>query len=164
MGNLFFIPKSPIKQLTVQSTGIAPGNGLPLFLGYGKTGALSRFDDPIRESFRDLSKRHPSSIGGKAGTNIHDEGGKAMDISAKFVGNFVISGIIRDGSNNPINGCIVKLFRLSDDEFIISSITGADGIFTISLPNDSYRNYYFTTTRTDITGVGISGSISPVQN
>lgn len=162
--NLFIIPDSPITGVTIQTSGMPPGNGMPVFKGYGNCGCLNRFSNPIFESFRDRYKRHPGSIGGKIGVNVHTEGNKSMDISAKFVGNFIISGVVNDALGNPIGNCIMKLFRLNDDEFVQVTNTDNNGNFSFVLPNDSYKNYYFTSKRTDLIASGITSySISPLQ-
>lgn len=100
--NLFLIPRSPITQLTVHTGDVPQGNGLPSFQGYGNRGALNRFKVPVFESFRDIGKRHPCSVGSKSGFNVHITGGKAMDISAKFVGNFIIAGTVNDANSTAI--------------------------------------------------------------
>jgi hypothetical protein len=157
--NIFLTPHCPITEMTDP-----PNNGIPTFQGYGIRGALSRFKNPIFESFRDIGKRHPSSIGSELGVNVHKTGGKAMDISAKFVGNFVIQGEVNDGVGNHLSNCDVKLFRAVDDEIIQSVHTDANGVFQFSLPNDSYKQYYFTVKRNDIAASAITSyTITPSQ-
>jgi hypothetical protein len=151
--NLFCIPNSPIKERPYS---------IPTFDGYGTRGALSRFVVSI-PGIRDIQKQHPSRFGNRKGANIIDR--NRMDISAKFIGNFLIKGLITDANATPIAGCIMKLFRGNDDQFISSTLTDNSGVFIFFLPNDSYKSYYMTSTRTDMTHTaGITSYlITPVQ-
>lgn len=169
--NIMWMPNSPIKDLTIQYAGklnkdsYEPGEQfscVPSFLGYGTKGALSRFK-VFLPSLRDPKKRHPASIGKRKGLN--NSLNKNMDISAKFVGNFTISGYVRDANNTPIANCTIKLFREDGDLLVDTESSDANGIFTVSVPNDSYKRYYITAKRTDVTNtVGISSYIlTPVQ-
>jgi hypothetical protein len=159
MANLFWIPKSPINQQTIQTSDVPPGNGLPSFLGYGTKGALSRFKVPLLYSFRDVFKRHPCSIGSRQGINIPDIGNKMMDISQKFIGNFIITGVTRDKAGVAIGGCSVDLYRTTDDVRILQTTSDSNGNFLFSLPNDSYQAYYmvaYLAGSPDISGVTIN--------
>jgi hypothetical protein len=169
MPNLFWIPNSPIKSWTVQTSGPILERGvpseqvtIPSFLGYGTRGGLSRFK-VFLPSLRDTPKRHPASVGKRKGINNPSD--KKMDISARFVGNFIISGTVRDATNTAINNCTVKLFRTNTDTLLLTTSTNSGGVFTFSLPNDSYKSYYLIAVRTDMANTaGITSySIRPVQ-
>jgi hypothetical protein len=148
MANIFWIPNSPIKDLTIQYAGRLTKDNydkgdelscVPTFLGYGTKGALSRFK-VFLPSLRDPKKRHPASIGKRKGVN--NPLNKEMDISKKFTGNFILTGITKNGSGVALGNCTVMLFRSSDDVKILTTTSDASGNFTLSLPNDSYKNYY----------------------
>jgi hypothetical protein len=142
MANIFWLPNSPIKGQTIQTNDVPPGNGLPSFMGYGKYGGLSRFKVPLYEGVRDIYKRHPASIGNRPGVNIPVGEFKMMDISAKFIGNFIITCQAMDRLNNLIAGCTVDLFRTIDDVKILTTLSDSNGNVFFSLPNDSYEAYY----------------------
>jgi hypothetical protein len=88
-----------------------------------------------------------------------------MDISGKFVGNFIFKGLVTDANSIPINGCNVKLFRENDDNIVQVTTTNTSGIFIFTLPNDSYKRYYMVAKRTDIANTAgvTSYIITPAQ-
>jgi hypothetical protein len=143
MANLFLIPKSPIANQTIQSTNPPPGNGLPSFGGYGLPGGLSRFRDFL-PSFRDPDKAHPAQFGNRKGGIITADNRAGMKISTRFIGNFLIAGVTHSNSGSPLGGATVKLFRTVDDVCVAQTTSDANGKFTFSLPNDSYKAYYIS--------------------
>lgn len=172
MANIFWIPNSPIKEMTIQYRGVLnkndwstknQNNKPPSFLGYGTKGALSRFK-VLLKSFRNVEKRHPSPFA-KKGKGVNNVLNKELNICAKFVGNFVFQGIVSDQNSLPIANCTVKLFRAFNDMIVGNTTTDATGLFRFNLANDSYHNYYITVKRTDIANTaGITSYlISPVQ-
>lgn len=169
MPNIFLIPNCPIKDRSAQFGGLLsidnnPGydntqspevicSCVPLFLGYGQTGAKSRFEDFLPNGFRNIYKRHPASIGKRKGVNTPEHGLKMMDVSATFVGNFVLAGVCRDGAGSVLQGVNVKLFRSDSDVIMDTEITDSNGAFTFSMPNDSYGTYYITVSNGTASGI-----------
>jgi hypothetical protein len=170
MANIFWIPNSPIKSWTVQTCGPVLERGMPMelvqipsFNGVGRQCASNGRFSIFLPSLRDVQKRHPSSIGKKKGVN--NPTNKEMDISQKFVGNFIIEGVTRDKSSNILGGCTVDLFSTIDDIKRGFAVSDNNGYFKITLGNDSYHAYYmvaYLAGSPDVSGITIN-TINTVQ-
>lgn len=55
---------------------------------------------------------------------------------------FLISGVTRDGSNNPLGNCVVKLYTTADDILRYSTISNAStGAYSFSVPSNGWAYY-----------------------
>ena len=57
---------------------------------------------------------------------------------------YLLSGVVADSVNNPLNDALVTLYLFTDSTAIASALTAADGGFVINIPNPEK---YFLITR-----------------
>ena len=60
-------------------------------------------------------------------------------------GTHTISGTVTAGGD-PVDGAIVYVFKAADSAYVGNAVTAADGTYTISLPDGTYKLWIQTNT------------------
>jgi hypothetical protein len=161
--NIFWMPNSPIKELTNQQEGgiISPQirERPPRMLGFGNWGGLRRIRDTL-EGFRDRNRIHPSRFGEHAGQKTRSDVllskerdgsviilNRSNNISKKMaeitdLTNFVISGVTRDSTGSPLGSCKVELFETATDKKANETYSDGSGNFTFTVHFNDTQQFY----------------------